>query len=391
MRIINIFFVLIILISCKKEDTETLGPPIISRFYNEADTAGATLTICGENFSKYPSKNIVGFQGIETEAFYVEKNLIKVIVPELARSGTISLTVYSQKTISNDTFTVVTGRFKKVKSIPVGRSYGVAFAIGSKGYVTTGTGTEYLNDLWEYNPASDEWNKKSDFIGGRRRQAFSFVINGKAYLGAGTNMSTIEPVNDFYEYDSSDDTWTKKSNIPISTFYSDNIVGLAINNKGYIITGAYTTGLVFEYDPLTDEWKRKADFPGSPRDASSGFVINNKGYFGIGWSGGGQHLYDFWEYDPANDLWTRKADLPKLLGYYAVGFSLNNRGYFANGNYNSFFVWEYNPVDDTWNRKLNYPGESNGYAAVLVINNKAYIIGGAAINKSSDENWRFSP
>lgn len=386
MKIAGCIIILILFISCQKEDTETLGAPIIYRFYNDADTVGATLTVCGESFSRYPSKNIVGFQGIEAEAFYVEKNLIKVIVPEFAKSGTISLSVYSQKTQSKDTFTVVTGRFKKMKSIPVGVCYGVAFAIGEKGYVTTGTGTE---DLWEFNPASNVWIKKSDFIGGRRRQAFSFVINGKAYVGAGTKTETFDSVNDFYEYDPSIDKWTKKSNIPLSTYYSDNIVGLAIDNKGYLITGSYN--LVLEYNPLTDEWTRKEDFPGSARGAATGFVINNKGYFGIGWSGAPPHLYDFWEYDPTVDLWTRKADLPKLLGYYAVGFSLNNKGYFANGNYNSYFVWEYNTINDTWNRKLNFPGESNGYASVLVINNNAYIIGGAAINKSSDENWRFYP
>ena len=56
------------------------------------------------------------------------------------------------------------------------RSGHVAFAIGGKGYISTGvtgnvqTDGEYLNDLWEYDAETDTWSQKADFPGVGRRK-----------------------------------------------------------------------------------------------------------------------------------------------------------------------------------------------------------------------------
>jgi len=66
----------------------------------------------------------------------------------------------------------------------VARSYGVAFAIGSKGYVTLGDGT---TTVWQYDPATDDWTENGTFEGASRLYAFGFAINGKGYVTMGSN------------------------------------------------------------------------------------------------------------------------------------------------------------------------------------------------------------
>jgi len=394
MRTLPWLILIVVCLACKKNDTERLGLPVIYRFYQDADTIGATLTILGGNFSQHPSNNIIGFKGAQTSSYYSKDDTLRVIVPKNATSGPIVLTVYSNTTTSIDTFFVVTGSFRSMSPIPNGRYTAVAFTIGEKGYIGTGTGNGYLNDFWEYNPTSNSWNQKSDFIGGQRREGFSFTINEKGYIGAGFNTTTFSAANDFYEYNPANDQWTQKVNMPVPAAYTDGGLGLVINNKGYFFCGSWYNE-VLEYDPINDQWNKKSDFPGLNRYAPSGFVINNKGYVGIGWPGGNSNyltfLNDFWEYDPSLDKWTQKASVPYHLGSNAVSFTINNKGYFANGNENRRIVLEYDPINDTWTRKSNFPGISNGYAASFVINNKAYIIGGTMLNNYSSENWCFTP
>jgi N-acetylneuraminic acid mutarotase len=378
------------LISCNKRADESLEEPGIMYFFNDADTIGASLTIIGQNFSRYPEKNIIIFNGAESASYFTSidspLDSLKVIIPPGTKTGIICLKVYDKMICSDDLLYIVTGHLREMTSIPVGRYTAFSFSINGKGYVGTGTGTEYLSDFWEFDPVTNTWSRKSDFIGGRRRDAFYFVINGKAYVGGGTCTDFFNPGVDFYEYDPLTDSWSGKADCP----GSDCSVGLSINGRGYVITGEYSN-IVFEYNPEDDKWMRKNDFPGLSRSAASGFVINNKGYIGIGNHGSDPELCDLWEYDVSKDLWTQKATIPHYLGYNAVGFALANKGYFANGNFFTRMIWEYNTSENIWNRKVNFPGESHGYASSFVINDAAYIIGGAGYNDVVDENWRFIP
>ena len=90
------------------------------------------------------------------------------------------------------------------------------------------------------------------------------------------------------------------------------MVGFSIGNKGYMGTGidaTYTPKKDFwEYDPATNVWTQKADFPGATRQFAAGFSMGGKAYIGIGSDGYGRYYKDFWEYDPAINVWTRKAD-----------------------------------------------------------------------------------
>ena len=96
----------------------------------------------------------------------------------------------------------------------------------------------YCLDFYEYNPATTTWAQKANFPGtadsSARCGAFAFVINGKGYVGGG------------------------------------------ITNAGY-------TNSFFEYDPATDSWTQKKQFPGTARSGASAFAIDSLGYAGSGY------------------------------------------------------------------------------------------------------------
>ncbi|OKL40281.1 IPT/TIG domain-containing protein [Pontibacter flavimaris] len=390
MRIIGLAALLLLpLVSCGKKENEVLNEPIIHTFYSHIDTVGANLTVIGENFSKQPQHNVLGFQGVEVPSHRVSGDTLQVHIPAGAKTGKIKLKVYSKETFSEDTLFIVNGRFKRVQPIPIGRHDAIGFSIRGKGYVGTGSGTAgYLGDMWEYDPGRNTWVKISDFPVGALREGFAFVIGDRAYIGGGTEMGQLNSSRAMYAFDPTLRTWNRVADFP--GVETRNVVALAINGKGYIITGFYSKQ-VWEYNPETNSWLKKQDFPGLRRSAASGFVINNKGYVGIGNHGSNPWLQDLWEYDPAQDTWIRKRSLPRYIGYNAVGFTIYDKGYFMNGNHNSRAVWEYDHLADTWTQKLQYPGEANGYAVSFVIDGEAYVVGGVGHNKASDQNWKFIP
>src|SRR5205085_1908112 len=126
----------------------------------------------------------------------------------------------------------------------------LGFGAGNYGYITTGyAGTTYFSDIWEYNPVTDSWLQKTNFIFDPRGGAAGFTLFDKIYSGTGINhpsMGTNYPSKD----------WQK-------------------------------------YDPGLNQWTQKNSLIGFPRSESGYFSINNEGYLGIGLNG--NFLYsDFW-------------------------------------------------------------------------------------------------
>ena len=191
-----------------------------------------------------------------------------------------------------------------------GRGFAIAFTIGDKGYMGTGTNDSFTvlyKDFWMYDPDSDKWFPKANYP--LKRDALSgFVINGKAYAGGGTDNNLI--YNEFYEYDPTADKWTQKSGMPNgATAFA---MGFSINGLGYFVGGAgsseYKT--TYAYDPAKDTWTKKSDFPGAARQCGVGYALGNKGYVGLGQSSYSTVYKDLYSYDPSNDTWTKTTDFP---------------------------------------------------------------------------------
>jgi N-acetylneuraminic acid mutarotase len=125
------------------------------------------------------------------------------------------------------------------------RRNGVAFVIEGKAYVCTGVNNGiYEDDLWEYDPSADQWNKKRSIanvsdedydddyadIVGTNKVAFS--INGKGFVATGGEGGAGTGV---WEYDPLSDLWQRKTSLEASARME--AVGFSIGNYGYVTTG----------------------------------------------------------------------------------------------------------------------------------------------------------
>ena len=107
--------------------------------------------------------------------------------------------------------------------------------------------------------------------------------------------------------------WKEKkplgNNGPIPT---SNGVGFSINGKGYVLTfasGSHEKEL-WQYDPSSNSWTQKTEFPGVQRKGAITFTIGNKAYVGTGVqtsTSTATILKDIWQYDADLNLWQRKG------------------------------------------------------------------------------------
>ena len=79
------------------------------------------------------------------------------------------------------------------------RESAVAFTVGGKAYLSTGSQGTLLGDTWEYDPVLDEWNDRTDFEGIAREEAVAFVIGDWGYLVCGRNINLR--LDDIWSFD----------------------------------------------------------------------------------------------------------------------------------------------------------------------------------------------
>lgn len=252
------------------------------------------------------------------------------------------------------------GKWTRKSSLPLPSAAGVCFTIGSKGYVAFGesnpTGTDPLgsvtSDLWEYDPSLDQWTQKKSLPGTPRLGAFAFVIGNIAYVGGGGDSDGLFH-DDFYSYDPTTDTWTTLQELPeYFCFWAT----FAIGDYGYIATGAVSDGelsWVWRYNPSTDSWTQMSDFPGAPRQAAVGFVLNGKAYVGLGEAQSNTVFSDFYTYDTTADRWTFVTSFPATHGrananavatssaaFIGLGAYFSGQSLFGNSD-----IWSFSPTD----------------------------------------------
>lgn len=277
------------------------------------------------------------------------KNNIKLLFQLLILNLLFSFQSYAQETWS-----------QKNDFGGVARYGAVAFSVGNKGYMGTGYRSpgRYGKDFWEYDPALDTWAQKADFGGTSRVFASGFSIDSIGYVGCGDDNNitgTFHGCKDFYKYNPVSNQWTKRADF--GGVPRRGAVGLSVGTKGYIGTGRIDTRTLpdfpfkfkdfWEYDPVTDTWTQKTDVGGNLRAFAVGFNIGNKGYVGTGHDYTG-FLKDFWEYDPTMGIWTQVKDFGGAIRYGAAGFGIGSFGYVGFGDvgssHYSFDFWEFDPT-----------------------------------------------
>lgn len=222
------------------------------------------------------------------------------------------------------------------------------------------------------------WNQKSQFPKNGRHRAASFSIADKGYAGIGHMNGTGTNINfkDWWEFDPATNSWTQKADYPVANYAVSIFVA---NNIGYIGGGALLNGEFYGFNPLTNTWTQTANCPGFPQDETA-FSINGKGYI--------TDNGNFYEYDPNTDQWTAKANCP-VTDWSICSFVVDGKGY-VKGNST---LYEYKPSVDQWTNRATFPGIATGGSAAFSVNQKGYIICGygSSLSIVTSEIWEFNP
>jgi hypothetical protein len=277
-----------------------------------------------------------------------------------------------------------------------------SFVMGSRAYIIAGTDDfEYKRKMYSYRADQDDWDDEVSLGGdggeGLERvgaTSFSLSNNGqtKGYVCLGQTQ-TIAFMNDLWEYDRSTEAWTQKANFTGAP--RREAVSFVIENKAYVGTGNSAAGLkkdFFVYDPISNSWEQVSDFDGTARHAAVGFSMGNYGFVGTG--DDGTLRQDFWMYDPQTDQWIQKANFPGSARAGACGWAAFPVCYLGTGeDADHVFhtdLWEYNYFLNSWMQRANLPGPGRKNAVAFYLDGWGHIGTGYNDGMFLDDLWAYS-
>lgn len=277
----------------------------------------------------------------------------------------ISIFAYSQQATEIDTKSLKLPRYANLSvinsAIPSPQQGMMVYNIGTatNWYYDGSAWVELSGNKVDSTTVSEFWGRLNDFTGASRRNFTTFVINGKGYICCGRfATSPFNYTKELWEYDPTSDKWTRKADFPgVRREYASAFV---INGKAYVGIGYGDTGALqdfYEYDPTTNTWAAKANFGGGQRQQASSFNIGSLGYISGGKDASFLYQFDTWEYNPTTNIWTAKANLPTTTSFTTIGFAFGGFGFV--GIYNSTTditnFYKYNPASNSWAFATAYP------------------------------------
>ena len=148
---------------------------------------------------------------------------------------------------------------------------------------------QFVRQFWKYNLSSGGWSRLND-LPFECFGANGFSVNGRFFA--------IDLQRNLWEYNPGTDSWEPRADYPgPSAGYNMNTV---CNGKVYCGYGEIGDRNVYSYDPLTNQWSALTDEQPGPRSRPLSFEYDGKVYLGSGHDFG-TPLTDFWIYDPSKE------------------------------------------------------------------------------------------
>jgi N-acetylneuraminic acid mutarotase len=227
--------------------------------------------------------------------------------------------------------------------------------------------------------AQDGWIQRTSLPVSGRHRATGCSIGNKGYVGLGHVNGLTATINyaDWWEYDPASDSWTQKANYPTVNY---GAVCFTASGKAFVGGGAFLSGEFYAYSPLTNTWTAIPNCPNMPGDQQA-MSVNNKGYVVVA-----NLLYEF---DPATNIWTQKANAPVSFAGWCIAFSNGASGYVKSGS----GLYEYKPLNNQWVVRASFPGVNTNGGAVFMQNGRAYVVSGfvGSLNNVTSEVWEYNP
>ena len=353
--------------------------PVITDFTPSSGKVGNAITISGQYFSNNISDVRVYCGNFQLDIESCSDNQIVVTIPSTDASTIqpIRVSVDGNEGASAASFEIISPWTRKAAPPNYNGLNSMSWTYKDEGFLALG---QNPRNCIRYSPANDQWQIiVQNWDGNYNVQPFFFQIGDYCYYGGKNSWD-----NNLYQV--SLESLEKKdiTKLPQQEVIS-NASSFIIDQKAYVCGGRVHSGnngynsvpsnAVWQYDPSTNEWTKKASLPGDRRNLGFAFSHNGKGYAGLGINGENNQLNDIYEYDPLSDTWSRKNNFP-IRAYSVISFTVNNRifaGLGSAGGRAIRDIWEYIPASDSWNHVSIIPNEGGTEAFVFVINNKAYI------------------
>jgi N-acetylneuraminic acid mutarotase len=284
--------------------------------------------------------------------------------------------------------------FTKANEFPAsGRKNAFSFVIGDKFYVGTGEGTDesgytLLDDFWEYDTRSDIWTEKAKFPLGKFRKGAAIAYNGKGYVLFGETLNCImDQPCDFifyrkiHAYDPENDSWEEVAELEaIPSTYGGHIT--LVNNKAMFVD----TFHAYEISLDNFLYEKKPVSP-IPIDLAAAFKIGNRIYYFGGLEGGVGSVKTM-SYDTQSGEWAQLSDFPGVKRYGSVSFAKDGFGYVIGGKESDIWgqnqqfkeIWQFDPKDSNWKKVSDYPGEGISEKILQMVNGQVFIGFGSKSN-----------
>ncbi len=278
----------------------------------------------------------------------------------------------STVTDSVEEYNTVTDIWAMKSPMPVKRTKHTSVTVNGKVYIIGGSsGTSTLSRVDEYDPFTDSWNLKTDFLPSESHSAVEF--NGKIYVIGGINFGTIR--SSVQLYDPVTDIWSNKADMPTAR---SHVTLSVINDKIYAIGGYENSGTskkIEIYTPATDTWVALANYSLN-LTMEKAAPVNGKIYSLI------SITKEVEEYDFITGQWSSQTNMLTGRTNFSVT-EVNGKIYVIGGNIGSFLtgkVEEYTPPaaginKNAWSTKTSMITK-RAVAGVVDINGKIYVFGG---------------
>ncbi len=283
------------------------------------------------------------------------------------------------------------------------------------GFDLVGFGEKY-NDIWEYDPATDEWTDRTP--SGTKpepinRQGMVYIGNDKIimYGGIADIGLASEYKDDTWEFDLSTNTWTQittTNNAGAKIGFVMCYVGddkIILYGGEYLDTQSEVSDETWEYDVSTQTWTQLNPTTSPPARTSAAYYYDGDDEI---WIFGGQekflapdYLNDTWVYSLSNNEWTevvtnntptnrRMAKLTYLTEDSLLLFGGEERIDGTLDHIGLEETWVFTISSSTW-RELDPSSSPSGRGthSLEYINGSIYLYAGGVDLDGLNDLWKF--
>lgn len=237
-----------------------------------------------------------------------------------------------------------------------------------------------LSILISFEGFGQFWIQKSSFPGLGRHRSTGCATSHRGYLGLGHHNGAGVDISfkDWWEYDPASDTWTQRADFPVSTH---GALAFVVDNCPVVGGGSALSTQFYKFNPNTNSWAPIANCILSNPGDSQAFSVNNCGFV--------YQANQLAKYDPQTDAWTLCAQGPISFATWSCSFAIEGSGFIKSGAQ----LWEYKPLHDQWIQRASFPGVCTNGSSAFAIEQHGYITCGyvGGLGNVTDQVWSFHP